>query len=849
MDLRPLVRLLLLSQISLYVLSIPVSALAVPGLVDGTGDDTTLDLVYALETFAAVDPNVLTTQLWFDPYRGDDVTGDGSPQAPYRSVAMMKAVCVSHVRCTVAGVDRVFSPLTLRMTGVEPGEDFERGETLFWDGGASSGTVLDWSADDAILVIDWDSGSRPVAGERNLVGSTSGADGHVRFIRGILNTVGGHMVHTFPPSAIDLSTGVIRIIGHAYIDGEGPMRFFSNGVVPDGLAKNVDYTICTVSSNTFRLDDDADCSSPITSYAYRGSGLHGIAGVSNAWADDPIQPQCDDRDRLCVLIESEDPARPARIDGNGFHVTGYDNRTAPGVFGANPDNAVAYANGDGDGWVGWQNLPIQNIAADAFSTQSANHAKLIVLNSPARDIRNGTENRTSTIGTNNCYTTHGGGVLVALNGGGSESRVDSSAGSGGCLAPTGNAKFTLIGTGTMRSERVGAFPTSTVAATGNDIVVIGHELLGATTGNHVFAFTSANGPVRVQLARTVLRASPWNGGAAFAALGGLHGATVRIFESTLHGANDQYGEAIFLGDISANGLDFDARGLLIDDYPIWLETQNLTTSLTNVGPLRLEGYYDDEDTAGGDAAEFFFGASQPAPTTVAEARADVTALGAHKWSLYQRLSRDSNGASPGTAWLDDVEQLRCQPSEACWGAYRDRYTVDLRTIHGDDPDLSCLPADVLGEPVCAFRLRGRHIGARGAPDADGDLMADTTEAALGTDPADPDSDGDGLEDGFEHIHGFDPHVPGEATLDPDADGLDNLGEQTHGTDPHVADTDDDGTVDGAEILFGSDPLDVRSRPETVMSVPGPGAVGMAVMAMVMGLAGIRRLRRRADRAD
>jgi hypothetical protein len=817
----------------------------VPGVVNGTGDDETLALLYGLTEFQNLDTSELPTRLWFDPYRGNDDTGNGSVLAPYRSVAKMKQVCTSHVRCTVYGEDRVFSPLTLRTTGLAPGANYQRGETVRWDGGASSGTVLDWSAAYSILVIDFDAGSPPVDGEVGLTGASSGATGNLRTDPGILNTVGGHVVYSFPPTAVTPATGVITLPNHSYVEREGPMRLFSSGALPSPLAQGADYTICSVTGDSFRLDDDADCSSPLLSFASQGSGHHGIAGASNAWTDDPIDPVCNDPDRICVLFESLDPAHPAVIDGNGYHVTGYDNRSVPGVFGPDPDNGLAYVTGAGQGWVGWQNIRIQNVATDGFSNQSAAAGKLIALNSPARDIRNGSENRSSNIATNNCYTSHGNGAIIGLNGGGSESRVDDAnlAGTGACLAPTGTAKFTMIGTGTFRSERVGAFASATLAATGNDITLIGHELVGASTGNSVIALGAYQGAIRLQLARSVLRSSPVGGGSALGIGGGGFPTTVRIFESTLHGDQTPYGEAILIGNLSTAGLDFSARGLLIDDYPLWLETQNRVNSLRYANPFELEGYFDDEDAAGGDAAEFLYGTgAAPAPTTVASAQAVAVSLGAVNWRLYQKRSRNSNDGSPGTAWLADALELRCQPSEGCWGGYRDWYTVALGTIYGSDLDLSCLPADVLGERICALRLRGRHIGARGAPDADGDLLADSTEGVVASDPNDPDTDGDGLLDGFEYANGFDPLTAGGASEDADDDGLDNLGEQTHGTSPHDRDTDDDNFSDFAEVQGGSDPLDERSVPIT--QLPGLGPLGVIAAAAAIGLAGAFGLRAR-----
>lgn len=784
----------------------PSGARAVEGLVDGTGDDRTLELLYGLTRFQIPDASELSTQIWFDPYRGDDYAHDGSLAFPYRSVAKMKEVCTSHVRCTVYGPDRVFSPLTLRVTDVAPGEHFQRGEQVRWDAGASTGTVLDWSATHQILVIDRDTGQQPVDGEVGLRGTISGAEVSILSDQGILNTVGGHVVYTFSPSAIGLATATIGIAGHSYVNGEGPMRLHSSGLLPPELSKSTDYYVCAATPSTFRLDDDADCTSPFTSFSSRGTGMHGIAGLLNARVDDPIAPVCNDPDRVCILFESQVPGRPAVIDGNGYHATGYDNRVAAGLFGPNPDNGLAFVAGPGGGWVGWQNIRVQNLATDAFSNESAANGKLVVLNSPVRDVRNGSENRTSSIATNNCYTSHGVGALIGINGGGSESRVDDSLGSGtgACLAPTGTGKFAMIGTGTFRSERVGSTASPTLGTTGSDIVLIGHELVGATTGNTVVSFQASNGASRLHLGRVVLRSSAAGGGSALAMLGSPYSMIVRIFETTMHGDATQFGDALWIGPISSSGLDLEARGLLIDDYPIWIETANRTSSFEN-SRIRLEGYFDDQDTAGGDADEFLFYPALTA-TTVAQAQSAAQIHGGREWSLFQERSFDSNGPAPGTAWLADSVGLRCQPSEACWAAYRDWYTIPLETIPSGDPDQSCIPADVLGERICRFRLRGTHVGARGAPDSDSDLLADSTENEIGTDPLDPDSDGDGLEDGFERKYGFDPLFSSDGSADPDTDGLDNRAEQTRGTSPRAADSDGDGLIDSLEVLARTDPL-------------------------------------------
>jgi hypothetical protein len=146
-----------------------------------------------------------------------------------------------------------------------------------------------------------------------------------------------------------------------------------------------------------------------------------------------------------------------------------------------------------------------------------------------------------------------------------------------------------------------------------------------------------------------------------------------------------------------------------------------------------------------------------------------------------------------------------------------------------------------------------------AADVDGDGDADVLSASElddriawyeqleVADPLDPDSDDDGLLDGFEVAHGFDPLAAGEQGQDPDADGLTNLQEQGYATNPTLADTDADSWLDGVEVAAGSDPLDSGSTPPAP-GVPAAGALGRALLALGLLLAGIRAGRRRGGRA-
>jgi hypothetical protein len=153
-------------------------------------------------------------------------------------------------------------------------------------------------------------------------------------------------------------------------------------------------------------------------------------------------------------------------------------------------------------------------------------------------------------------------------------------------------------------------------------------------------------------------------------------------------------------------------------------------------------------------------------------------------------------------------------------------------------------------------------GAVVAMDADGDGLTDDFEIAYGTDPslADTDDDGltdsdeitcftsspwvvdtddDGLDDYREFVHNGNPGLADtdedglldhdEAWIyytlltssDSDQDGVSDYDEVIHtGTDPIEADTDGDGAPDGAEIDFGSSPLDDQDFP-AVQAGPEP----------------------------
>ncbi|OQX20370.1 MAG: hypothetical protein BWK80_35775, partial [Desulfobacteraceae bacterium IS3] len=79
-------------------------------------------------------------------------------------------------------------------------------------------------------------------------------------------------------------------------------------------------------------------------------------------------------------------------------------------------------------------------------------------------------------------------------------------------------------------------------------------------------------------------------------------------------------------------------------------------------------------------------------------------------------------------------------------------------------------------------------------------------------PPFPDTDSDGLPDEWENLYFG--NLSALSAADPDNDGLNNQGEYENGTDPNIADSDQDGTNDGAEV---SDP----NRHPLMADAPGP----------------------------
>jgi len=139
---------------------------------------------------------------------------------------------------------------------------------------------------------------------------------------------------------------------------------------------------------------------------------------------------------------------------------------------------------------------------------------------------------------------------------------------------------------------------------------------------------------------------------------------------------------------------------------------------------------------------------------------------------------------------------------------------------GDYIDCPAGEADILADPLFEntgigdYHLRSgspcKDAGFNGAvalsTDIDGEKRIVAASIDIGADEL-ADSDGDGMDDDWELSNGLDPLDPEDAALDPDEDGLTNLDEYLSRTDPHLEDTDEDGLLDGEEVLaHETDPL-------------------------------------------
>ena len=160
---------------------------------------------------------------------------------------------------------------------------------------------------------------------------------------------------------------------------------------------------------------------------------------------------------------------------------------------------------------------------------------------------------------------------------------------------------------------------------------------------------------------------------------------------------------------------------------------------------------------------------------------------------------------------------------------------DLEELErGTDPTKKDTDGDGVGDfsDPCPLSPGGSDADADGVctpfDSCDNDPLSVSDSDADGVcDGMDSDDDNDGFLDTAERVAGSDPRNPDSvpadlAALDPsgdfDGDGLTNSEEATAGTSPYLADTDSDGSTDYTELYLAAfDPLDASSQPDPVIA--------------------------------
>ncbi len=137
----------------------------------------------------------------------------------------------------------------------------------------------------------------------------------------------------------------------------------------------------------------------------------------------------------------------------------------------------------------------------------------------------------------------------------------------------------------------------------------------------------------------------------------------------------------------------------------------------------------------------------------------------------------------------------------------DRWTANVARQRSRRASLRLLAGGLLGSLLAH---RGA-VPARAQSDTDGDGLFDADEGGVyGTDPFAWDTDGDGTGDGAEVYYGSDPLSGGDGggggTVDSDGDGLYDADEENiYYTLENDSDSDNDGVSDGDEVYYGTDP--------------------------------------------
>jgi hypothetical protein len=297
-----------------------------------------------------------------------------------------------------------------------------------------------------------------------------------------------------------------------------------------------------------------------------------------------------------------------------------------------------------------------------------------------------------------------------------------------------------------------------------------------------------------------------------------------VSSATLAGALDDPaivwgtgGDAPWFGQscVAHDGSDAARSGPVEANGTTWLET-------TVTGPGMLSFRWKVSSEAGWDYLRFQLdGAEQLAITGEVDWQEDHRWLEVGRHTLRWTYSKDEVDLDPkgqDAGWVDQVS-FAARPSAV---PYRmgdldgdgQPTVLDLTLLIGYLNDTNTLLpqvavfADVNRDGVIysndvsalADAIMGR-TPLLPPLDTDGDGIPDVLERLMGLDPTKKDSLGDGIPDG---------------DRDSDMDGLSNARELALGTDPLRPDTDGDGWLDEVEITAGSDPMDPKSRPYTML---------------------------------
>jgi hypothetical protein len=144
--------------------------------------------------------------------------------------------------------------------------------------------------------------------------------------------------------------------------------------------------------------------------------------------------------------------------------------------------------------------------------------------------------------------------------------------------------------------------------------------------------------------------------------------------------------------------------------------------------VKFRGVYDREDqtACSGEECNFFdvtaglrIGACGVSPSLLNSICTGVDTAGNNTpddaWEWFSVGSGNSGGPGvDGLSWRATDAHFRCLAGEECDGktyAGVPSYTINMRDRYRNS-EVSCIPKDVLGVPVCGLRLTSVNVGAR-----------------------------------------------------------------------------------------------------------------------------------------